>query len=166
MPEDSGSFIAKELVEELRRSRPALTLTQIAGEYGESERNFRRYLKGNPMPLGKGRRFARRLKDLHLAAVTRLDALAQPHPRRQEASEFLTKARHAFDSAYDFLITALDELEDIIRQTRFAKELKRTQANAETLSKHSERMRLRNNRLGLDVEHLTGLIQMGLAHTQ
>src|SRR5216684_4365021 len=166
MPEDSGSFIAKELVEELRRSRPALTLTQIAGEYGESERNFRRYLKGNPMPLGKGRRFARRLKDLHLAAVTRLDALAQPHPRRQEATEFLTKARHAFDSAYDFLITALDQLEDIVRQTRFAKELKRTQADAETLSKHSERMRLRNNCLGLDVEHLTGLIQTGLAYTE
>src|SRR6266851_4796719 len=121
MPEDSGSFIAKELVEELRRSRPALTLTQIAGEYGESERNFRRYLKGNPMPLGKGRRFARRLKDLHLAAVTRLDALAQPHPRLHEAAEMLAKARHAFDAAYAFLATALDDLEAAVHQTRLVK---------------------------------------------
>ena len=164
MPGESGSFIAKELVEELRRRRPALTLTQIAGEYGESERNFRRYLKGNPMPLGKGRRFARRLQDLHFAAVRRLEQLGKPHPRRQEAAELLGKARRAFDTAYMVLTKALNDEEVIVQQTRFAKELKRIRRNTEPSANEGERIGLGNERSRLDLERLIDLFQTGLAH--
>lgn len=151
MPEGTGSFIVEELVAELRRSRPKTTLTAIADEYGESERNFRRYLRGKPMPLGKARRFARRLRDLHFAALDLLERIAQSHPRGQEATETLRKASVAFQEGYAALNGALDEREDIVSSERAALVLKRTQPDAKHLAEQSERTRSRYERLNLEL---------------
>jgi hypothetical protein len=151
MPEGTGRFIVEQLVAELRRSRPRTTLTAIAGEYGESERNFRRYLKGNPMPLGKGRRFARRLRDLHFAAVATLERLSRLHPRAHDAAEPLRQAKQAFEEGYKVLRSALDEREDILTSERAFLLLKRTQADAATLEQESERTRSRYDRMALEL---------------
>jgi len=107
MPEGTGKFILKELVAELRRSRSNATLTAIADEYGESERNFRRYLKGKRMPLAKARRFARRLKELHFATIAALERLSRSHPKGREAAEPLRQAANAFQEGYAALSAAL-----------------------------------------------------------
>lgn len=151
MPEGAGSFVVEELVAELRRSRPKTTLTAISGEYGESERNFRRYLKGKPMPLAKGQRFARRLRDLHFSALAPLARLSQSHPRGREATEILQKARDAFQEGYAGLSGALEERGDILRAERAALVLKRTQPDAEDLAHHAERMRSRYERMILEL---------------
>lgn len=151
MPEHSGRFLVEELVAEIRRTRPSATLVEIAGEYGESERNFRYYLKGNAMPLGKGRRFARRLRELHLAAVARLERRIQLHPRGDEAAELLRNARRAYEEGYETLAAALGERENIVTAERAALILKRTEVDTEVLAQEASRIRSRSVRLMLDL---------------
>jgi hypothetical protein len=151
MREQSGKFLVEQLVAELRRSRPATTLAWIAAEYGESVANFRRYLRGKPMPLAKGRRFARRLRELHLATVERLERLSRSHPRGNEAAPLLVDARRAYEEGYEVFTAALDEREDIVRSERAALVFKRTDANAEILAQESQRARLRYDRLMLEL---------------
>ena len=166
MPEQSGRFVAVELVEELRRSRPALTFTQIAGEYGESERNFRRYLKGKPMPLAKGRRFARRLRALHSDVVAKLEGVARQHAKGREATTFLAQARHAFDGAYSALRTMLDEIEAAVQRSRRAKVLHRMQLDAEAVSNESERAQDRHECLRSELVRVEDLLGVGLANVK
>jgi len=151
MPDGIGRFIVEELVAELRRARRRATLTAIADEYGESDRNFRRYLRGGPMPLGKGRRFARRLQDLHFALVAALERIAPSHSRGPEATELLRKTRDAFEEGYPALGAALNDCEDIVGSERAVLVLKRAQADAELLAQESERTRLRYERLKLQL---------------
>lgn len=162
MPEPFGPFIAEELVAELRRRRPAATLEDIAADCGESFVNFWRYRKGKPVPLGKARRFTRRLRDLHFAAVERLERLAQSHPRGHQAAELLRTARRAYDEAYEGMAAALDEREDIVWTERIAAKLKRIQADAESLTQEYDRASLRLERLRLDLPRLEEAIRAGI----
>ncbi|MFY9317526.1 MAG: hypothetical protein WAO95_18460 [Burkholderiales bacterium] len=147
IPEQTARFIARELVAELRRSRPDATLTEIGGEYGESERSFRRYLNGNAMPLGKARRFASRLRDLHFASVTKLERIARSHPRGHEAAEPLQSARRAFEHGYPALNTVLLEHEEIVQADRAAVKFRLDRNNAESEVQRHERTRLRYEQL-------------------
>lgn len=147
IPEQTARFIVRELVAELRRSRPDATLTTIGGAYGESERSFRRYLNGNAMPLGKARRFASRLRDLHFAAVTKLERIARSHPRGREAAEPLQNARSAFERGYPALNAALLKHEEIIQADRAAVKFRLDRGNAESEVQRSERTRLRYEQL-------------------
>jgi len=151
MPEGTGTFILEELVAELRRTRPKATLTAIADEYGESERNFRRYLRGKRTPVAKARRFARRLKDLHFAAVAALERHSQSHSRAQEAAELLREAKNAYEDGYTSLSVALDDHDDIVKSERAALPLRRAQADTETLARESDRTRSRYEQLKLSL---------------
>jgi len=149
MPEGTGTFILEELVAELRRTHRKVTLTAIADEYGESERNFRRYLRGKRMPVAKARRFARRLKDLHFATLAALERLSESHSRGQDAAELIREAKNAYEDGYSGLSAALDEHDDIVRSERAALPLRRAQADAETLARESARTRSRYEQLKL-----------------
>lgn len=147
IPAPTARFIVRELVAELRRSRPDATLTEIGGEYGESERSFRRYLNGNPMPLGKARRFASRLRDLHFASVAKLERVARSHPRGHEAAEPLRSARRAFEHGYPAFNTALLKHEEIVQADRAAVKFRLDRANAESELQRRERTSLRHEQL-------------------
>lgn len=163
MPERTGRFIAEELVAELRRGRPKATLTTIAGEYGESERNFRRYLKGKSMPLGKGRRFARRLADLHIAAVIRLRALSALHPKQVQARQTLGEGLQAFNSAYTELQNALDEAALAVDQSRLKIKASRQRTKVRTVESYKKAVRPVEDRAPFRLERFAGLIEIGLA---
>jgi hypothetical protein len=147
IPEQTARFIVRELVAELRRSRPDATLTDIGGEYGESERSFRRYLNGNAMPLGKARRFAMRLRDLHFASVAKLERIARSHPRGHEAAEPLQSARRAFEHGYPALNAALLKHEEIVQADRVAVKFRLDRGNAESDVQRHERTGLRYEQL-------------------
>lgn len=164
IPERTARFIAGELVAELRRSRPDATLIEIGGEYGESERSFRRYLNGNAMPLGKARRFASRLRDLHFASVATLERFSRSHPRGHEAAEPLRSARRAFERGYPALSAALLEHEEIIRGDRVAAKLKRDRGDAESEAHRYERTRLRSDYLHSALVLHEEVIRSGVAN--
>jgi predicted transcriptional regulator len=163
MPEQAGRFIAEELVAELRRTRPNATLTAIADEYGESERNLRRYLRGNPMPLGKGRRLAKRLADLHQASVELLERISLTHPKVAEAAEPLQNAKRAFQQGYAGLNAALVEHEEIIQADRFAAIRKLKRGTPEPLDQKYERTRLRYEQLRSSLALHEDVIRGGVA---
>ena len=162
IPEQTARFIVRELVAELRRSRPDATLTEIGGEYGESERSLRRYLNGNPMPLGKARRFAMRLRDLHFASVEKLERIARSHPRGGEAAEPLQNARHALERGYAGSTAALLEHEEIVQADRAAVICRLERGNAESEVQRYERTRLRYEQLRSSLV-LEGVIRGGVA---
>lgn len=163
MPEQAGRFIAEELVAQLRRTRPNATLTAIADEYGESERNLRRYLRGNPMPLGKGRRLASRLRDLHRAFVALLEKISMTHARGAEAAEPLRNAKHAFLQGYAGLNAALLEHEEIVQADRLAAIRKLKRGTPEPLDQKYERTRLRYEQLRSSLARHEEVIRGGVA---
>ena len=94
----------------------------------------------------------------------KLEGLAHSHPKEREATEFLTQARKAFNTAFSALTTILDEVEAIVRGMRYAKVLQRIQADSEAVSKESERATSRQSRLRSELVRIEDLLGLGLAN--
>jgi len=116
------------------------------------------------MPLGKARRFARRLRELHFTSLAALERVCLSHPRGSEAANPLHKARIAFGEGHQGLDTAFEEREDIVRMERLALTLRRTQPHTAAHADLAERARFRCERLQLQLTKFEEVIRDGAAH--